>query len=503
MPSAVTAPRTLWFASAGLEVSCLYAWCAFTLMLASQPIASALSLFATFACASLANTALRQRQFHASSRSAVAASASLAPQAWRLEALENALLLAAALPALWLVRTHTFWYSGQVLWSTAWLTELLQTARPARAWAALGGQLLWTGAFWCLGAVHGARERSHRALCARFDRGLLWLFALLGAKLLLRGQPGIQLDDSIASAALVPFFCFSLVAIALARNHTAERKSFLPGYRSYGPLTTFGAGIVLCSSGVVSLCLPYLRDAAQLSYQVLRGAGGPVANLFADFILWLIDLSNISERSNSMLLLEERNDSVKVHPGELLRRPMGDAPEPLLLWLIAGAVTFAVGALVVWIVWRRWRRRSNEELAWAVLTRWFQGWLARLRALFTQTPEHDALRLYARLRRWGARSGMPSRGSETPLEYGRRLQAQLTLAAPDIEPIILAFQAHVYGPELASVEHIARARSAMRRLHRPQLWPQRIELRLRSGEPPEPAGHLYEHVIVEAPRKAV
>ena len=68
--------------------------------------------------------------------------------------------------------------------------------------------------------------------------------------------------------------------------------------------------------------------------------------------------------------------------------------------------------------------------------------------------------------------------SETPTEYGLRLQGRFPALQKEIGVIIAAFNEGVYGEQTLGEEEIAGARSAWRTLRSPLTWPSRLKGRL-------------------------
>jgi hypothetical protein len=68
--------------------------------------------------------------------------------------------------------------------------------------------------------------------------------------------------------------------------------------------------------------------------------------------------------------------------------------------------------------------------------------------------------------------------SETPTEYGSRLQVQFPALQKEIRVIIAAFNEAVYGEIDLGKKEIADAHSAWRRLRSPLNWPSRLKARL-------------------------
>jgi hypothetical protein len=455
-----------WIASSAREVSWIAAWSAFTLSVLAQPIYPIQHALGAFVLASLAVTWNRQGRW------------SLA----QLLALHGAGVCWA-----WAGSVHMVWCRNEAFWSPTWLEHAFSRARSDGSGFTLAAFFVWTLAFWASGFAHAQRSLTYRQACSRFDRGLTWLFALLFMKLLLRGQVGVPTSDGVSEALVLPFFAGGVVSIALARNRSGAQKSFLRGYRGIGLVLGFAAAIMLCSAAAALLVLPFLRTASAAGYRGLTTVGRPVADSAAQVLLFVCGLARflpppqIYRGGGPSTGIRHDQSAPETHV--TVSEPSGSGA-----WLLLGlALAVAVG-LGAWYL-RRWhstRARGVERKAgvFELLRRWFARWLARLGRFVAQWRErrrqHEALHLYRRLLRWGRRNGSPKRPSETPIEYGRRLQQQLDGASAEIDPLVAAFNAYVYGHASVDPQSLTRARRALRRLQSPRLWPKRLRLWLMS-----------------------
>ncbi|MET0386748.1 MAG: DUF4129 domain-containing protein [Polyangiales bacterium] len=356
-----------------------------------------------------------------------------------------------------------------------WVAEVVKHQPSAAAWRVAAAFSCWTIAFWVAACRFAVRADGYLAVCARFDRGMLWLFVLLLVKLLLRQQVGVWRTEDGSDALVLPFFVCGVTAIALARNQSDARRHFLRGRRGVGVLVAFMGFVTAGGLGVMLLCLPYLHSASELGYDKLAAFAGP----FGPF---LVELIQFFLRGRMWLPLPSKKPLVSSSgsPSPLNGRQLADAAASgtTMFWLIVCAILIA--GVVVWAI-RRWRVRPpiaragrSWLAAWlAWIGAWVRSWRARWQGYLARRRQARAIRLYRGLLAWGRHTGLPVRASETPLEYGRRLQRQVTRAGANIDPIVALFNAHVYGSD-PSAELARAARQALRRLRSPRLWPQRV-----------------------------
>ncbi|MFH1487365.1 MAG: hypothetical protein ABII06_00510, partial [Pseudomonadota bacterium] len=159
---------------------------------------------------------------------------------------------------------------------TDWLLECLHRTRGPLEWLSLVLILCWTLLFWFGGVSLAKRPRDYLAVCARFDLGVAFLFALFLIKFLIRFKGGPEIEDPLSELLLLPFFLFGLLAIGLARSQSHAQRGFLSGYRGLGVVLSFSAVVLLFGTGLVLLFYPYLTVAAEAGYGVLKVAAGPM-----------------------------------------------------------------------------------------------------------------------------------------------------------------------------------------------------------------------------------
>lgn len=440
--------KGLALARGAMELCWVFAWCTATLAMVSArpfPLSSALGMFASAVLLTRWFSGPRER--------------------WQ------APLQAAGALVCALYELHGLFAPATPFTTPFWLTQL--AGQTPAAWRVAAAFVAWALALWIAGCRCALRPAAYLDVCARFDRGLLWLFALLFIKLLLRQQPGVWQVADRSEALILPYFVFGLTAIGVARNRSDGRRSFMRGRRGLGFLVAFGALVLACGLGVTLACLPFLHQTSEQGYAQLVAFAGPLGPIVVELVLFLL-------RGRAVLVLMLPNKRPVVPVADTPARPelhmQGDgleSPAVTSFWLVVSVVLLACG--IAWTI-LRWRALGQGKPAVGWLAAWRQqlrGWLARWQRFVTRRRQAEAIRLYRALLAWGRRSGIAARASDTPLEYAGRLKRQLGAVSVEIDSIVAPFNAHVYGPppELAALRA---ARRALLRLHSPRLWLQRM-----------------------------
>jgi uncharacterized membrane protein len=457
-----------WLAAIGCELGYRYAWSAFALNTIDHrvyPLALAIEVLV----AAILVTLLVRAQ-HTPPRPALA--------------------LHACCVLFYMVRNaHDLEMPDRQFWYLLWVLDFAARPHSGHAWFALIATCAWTLAFWIAGHRLVSGSQTYLAVCARFDRGLGWLFALLFAKLLLRYEPDVDVHERVSDGLVFPYFVLGITSVALARSRSDVRTRFIGGNRGLGLILGFAGAVSVGAVALLMVCLPYLRSASEAGYASVVEAGGPFGGTIAEFLIFVF-----GSWFKFGALLIDRPASPNSGSADLPSAATSDggphgAPSNwhAAWWLALLALVVAVAVVSV-----AWKRIDFRQLM-AAVQHWLAAshrWLGQLRAriaLWWARRDHEAIQLYRGLLRWGRRSGLPRRPSETPLEYGQRLQRSVRAAASAIEPIVLAFNAHVYGPERCDVAALARARQALSRLRSPRLWASRAASWLRGEDGVSPS----------------
>lgn len=452
-----------WIATAGMEISAIYAWTDFVL------------------------AALTQRSYPLPEAAAIFVASSILVflvRNWRSIGVLSIHVVASVF--LILRNAYVLWYGSEAFWSSAWVADLFSRGRTPAAWATLALLCAWTVVFWISGGAYARRSKSYPAVCDRFDKGLTWLFVLLFVKFIIRVPVGVQLAENISDRMIYPFFLFGLMAVALARSRSEVQKRFLSGYRGIGVVISFSAAVILCGGGLLLLFLPFLRAASQTGYSALKAVGIPLLALLADMILFSF---GEMERKRRIIPKDHVDD---IRTATEWKPPIGFFTETdtWIIWTLLGLLVTAFVGMAIWYAWR-WLRSSKREtertgIDIARFWRWLKHWIAYLFrflvALFAAKKRREPVAHYRALLTWGRRSGLPKRRSETPLEYGYRLKQQLGTVTEEIDSIVSSFNLYVYAQTPCDGQALTRARRALRRLRSPFLWPRRAKLLFLSGE---------------------
>jgi hypothetical protein len=158
------------------------------------------------------------------------------------------------------------------------------------------------------------------------------------------------------------------------------------------------------------------------------------------------------------------------------------------LWIALGlilllAFSLAMYFLLRWLFSKTPASPQKKEGLWF----WILSWLKRFRDFILSLSKRGmsgkqgykgAIRIYWTLLSWGRHGGLPHFLSETPNEYGQRLNRQFPSLKGEIDLVIEAFNLEFFGGILLDKEQLAKSLSAWRRLRSPLLWPCRLKSRL-------------------------
>lgn len=379
-----------------------------------------------------------------------------------------------------------------------WLTSSFYSATASQNWFTFMLLILWVFPFWGGGMRLAWRPLDYDTICARFDRGLVAFLVLLLVKFMFTVRGDIRIAAPVFEYLIFTFFIFSLLAIGLVRNRTTTAvRDFIPGYQGVGVILGFTVVVVLLCAGLTFFCLPFLTMTAERSYVVLKAAAQPMGSLFMIIVRFIFGdpddwTGKIPDKPPAKI---PKLDSAVQHSWwmEYFGRIMAWGVWVLLalvLLLILGICTYF---FVQWLFsktdFEAGQAHPRYPLAleklrlwlldrWQKITRSVKGCLVGFRG---------AVPIYSALRKWGRRSGLPSFISETPAEYGWRLQQRFPLLKQEIALIIEAFQAEVYGGINLTYRQLAATSAAWLKIRSPRHWPRRLKTWFfRQGEEADP-----------------
>jgi hypothetical protein len=377
---------------------------------------------------------------------------------------------------------YSFNYRAYPYFDNGWLLAFLGKTRDSLEWLILVMILVFALLFWLAGVALARRSTVHISICIRFDYGVAAFFCLFILKSLLLVKWGFEVKDPGPVLLLFSFFIFSLLAIGLARNSDHARRHFLAGYKGVGILVSFAVVVLAFGAGLVLLFMPYMSAAAEAGYGVLKSAAGPLIPILERVLLFLFGKSG---QQVPLFTSTDRGEAVYIPSGEsswwseLVQKILGGGV--LGLGLLLGLI---LCALCMWYLLRRLFSRTSKEdrkrLDWQLVLLWVKRlWVALgmslKRAVQRLKGYRDAVQLYRAFLKWGRRSGLPHLVSETPAEYGSRLQTQFPSLTGDIGRIVKAFNLVVYGEVVLDDEQMPTVRRSWRRLRKPRYWPARLK----------------------------
>ena len=450
----------LLLASGGMELSWLYAWATFLTMTTlhqSFPFKEAISAFILATIFTLLSKG----------------------KGWRIVYILGLQGFGFILTALRIV--YAFDSRSYSFWDHTWLVQFFSTPRDPLEWLALSIFLFWAVMFWFGGVALARRSLAYPTICSRFDFGIVAFFVLFLTRFLL-AKEGIKVQEPISQLLLFSFFVFSLLAIGLARNRSVATKDFLPGYQSIGLIISFAVAVLLFSTGSILFFFPYLTAAADMGHVIIKRIADPLGPILVSVIRFLLMHGTVRPEKTSPQTEESIRDFVSSGESswwtELLEKILGWVFGTILGLALLIMLSLAILYLVRWLLSRSPVGQKRPGL-WYLVSFWalrFQAFLVLCwRKLVRGVKGYKgAIQLYAALLSWGRHSGLPYFLSETPSEYGLRLQNRFTLLKREIGLIVEAFNQEVYGEITIDNEQWIVALSAWRRLHSPMHWPLRL-----------------------------
>ncbi len=377
--------------------------------------------------------------------------------------------------------------------SQTWLIKFYDSPTGATGWFMSLLVIYWIYVFWAGGVGLARRPADYYTICSRFDRGLIAFFLLFLIKFYLQVKEGIKIEDPLSQLLIFPFLIFSLLAIGLVRHRSVAPRDFLPGYQGIGVILSFTVVILLLGTGLVFFCLPYLTLAAETGYSILKIVSKPIGSFLLVILRFIFGSDfTVSEKPpvKKKEIIDQASQGEYSWWVELLGKILAWG-----VWILIGLVFLFLFAVAMYFLYQ-WllsktpidqeRQSPRHVIAlWAERLRLFlrSCWRWFLRKI---KGYRGAVQLYTALRSWGRRSGLRHMPSETPREYGSRLEHRFPILKREIDLIIQAFNEEVYGEIILNEHRLKITRSAWRRLRNPLHWPSRLKTWfLRPSHPPE------------------
>lgn len=373
---------------------------------------------------------------------------------------------------------YTLNYQAYAYFGQQWIAEFLGKTRDSLEWLILVIILIFVLAFWLAGVVYARRSQTYLSVCTRFDYGVTAFFCLFILKSLLLIKGGIEVKNPTPVILLFPFFLFSLSAMGLTRNIDKAQKNFLAGYKGVGMFLSFTAVICALGAGLVLFSMTYLSAAAEVGYGTLKSVAGPLLPVLERVLLFLLGKKF---QQNAIYPAADKDKMVYIPSEESSGWSENLAWGGFGLVLLIGLILCVLGLwyLIRWL----FSRTAKEQRArvhwllvigwaqrmWAALGRGFKWALQRLRGY------RDAVQLYGAFLRWGRHSGLPHVSSETPGEYGSRLQKQFPFLTWDIGRIIDAYNLKVYAEIKLDDAYMTGVKRSWKRLRSTRYWPARLK----------------------------
>jgi hypothetical protein len=388
---------------------------------------------------------------------------------------------------------YVFSDTAYPFWDRHWFSAFIAQPRDALGWLLLTPLIFWAIIFWVGGLLWQQRPRDHGTLCRQFDLGLTFFFLLFIIKLLMRVKGGMQFADPLPEWLLVSFLLFSLLAISLVRNQHQVHREYISGYKGISVVLGFTLIILLIGGGSVTLGAPYLSHAAQAGHAMLKAVAAPLGSLVVTVLRLLLAPRAMRNDSSSPSSGSDATDISFPYAGRTLVDPFMEIMRYVFI-VLAGVLVLIAAVLLVWflVTWllaktpagrRRggWPRRGGLFAMLAVLRRALIR-LWQFMAGMWRRKKIGVVELYAALQRWGARSGVSYVVSETPAEYGARLQHHFPALHRDVEAIIALFNRYVYGEITLKQHEVVIAQTAWRHVRSPRYWKQRLQIWLHHAD---------------------
>ena len=398
---------------------------------------------------------------------------------WRIASVLGIEILGLMCAALLVI--HGIYYGSYSLLDSGWLPVFFNGSRGVLEWLILSLNLFLIMILWTGGVTLARRPKGYYSACNRFDLGLAAFFAIFVIKLIALTKGEALTEDSLSLLFVFPFFLFGLLSIGMARMRGAASKAFLPGYRGIGVIASFVAVVLLGTGGLLLFFLPGLTAAAQMGYRALTVVGRPLVPVLIAVLRFVFGPhgnhpAEVAMKSSHLIDFDKIAPQTHGWWMEFLEKVLGWGLWGLMLLVLLFALVIALFYTLKWLLSRTegsGRQTKSVSSRFAALWVFLAG--ACMKIFRGVKGYQKAAELYGALLGWAGRSGFPHDRSETPLEFGTRLNACFPALKPPIELIIGAYNREVYGETVLSGASLAAANSAWRFLRSPLRWPARFK----------------------------
>jgi hypothetical protein len=314
--------------------------------------------------------------------------------------------------------------------------------------------------------------------------------ALLLFKFILTAKGNVSIETPVFEYLIGAFFIFSLLAIGLVRNGTTTAvRDFIPGYQGIGVIFGFTVVVLLFCAGLIFFCLPYLTLAAEKSFAILKDAAQPLGSLLMIIIHFIFGKpGDWTGRAPEKLPANiPKLDSSGQHSWwvEFFGRILAWG-----VWILLGLIVLLIVGVSLYFFVQWLFSKTDLAVGKAPPSHPFALWMEKLRVFLIECWNkiartvkryregyRGAAPIYGALQKWGNRSGLRPFISETPAEYGLRLQRHFPRSKQEIGLIIESFHKEVYGEITLTYPQLALVSSAWFKLRSPRHWPRRLKSR--------------------------
>jgi hypothetical protein len=453
-------PFLLILSSAGMALSCIYACSSFVLAsLSRRP----LPVFETAAILFLAVITTHQNK------------------RLRRKIYQDACHTGACLLSfLWLC--HRYYTIKRPLWDLYWLKDFLVLERHFFEWLALVVILISVWILWRCGVRLYARPPDRTTMSYRFDTGLAFFLSLLLIKLIIKVKGGAIPMVHSSAPSVITFMVLGLFSMGVVRAGSSSQTGTVTYFKGVGVVLSFTFLTLMLGGGLFILFLPALQSFAETGQGVLERAARPMEQVLIVLVRFFLD-ALYRQQLTGDVLMEERGGMGLPGDGGMVFLIVGYLVAGITIAIVLAGFCFLIRRLIIWLAKRVGYEVTGEKeklgiwnfllLSMAVATRLLSMLWRTLKNEFK--PSITAEIIYQRLLRWGRFSGLGHVATETPKEYGVRLEHCFPRIKEEIRLIIHLHDETVYGCISADGHQMSRARRALRNVRNPRLWFARIK----------------------------